>query len=564
VADPPALARPDASSTSGHSASADGALQFVDRQQDAGVTFTHSDGGSGRHYYIEQIGSGCAFIDYDNDGLPDIFAVSGKPLPGYKKTDSPRCELWHNLGGGRFEKVTDKAGLGLRDYGFGVCAADYDNDGYVDLFVTCNGGNHLFHNERNGTFKDVTIAAGVRGMGGISTSACFFDADNDGWVDLYVCHYVRWNIKEDRWCGKEQTKKSYCGPEVYPANPDTLLHNNHDGTFTDVSQKCHIIQPRSKSLGVVSTDVNGDGWQDLYVACDLEPNLLLVNNGDGTFHEDGIQQAVAFGMDGAAEAGMGVTAGDYDNDGRMDLFVTNYSFEMNALYRNAGHNFFTYESQRTAIGPPSLVPLAFGTHFGDFDNDGWQDVVVANGHVLDDCHEQNQALEYAQAMDLYMNRQGKTFDHASRRAGPAFQAKYVGRGLAVGDYDRDGKLDVLVNNINGPLRLIHNESGNIGNWIGIDLQGTKSNRSAIGARVKIKTAAGWQMQEVASGSSYLSQSEFHLHFGIGTAREIEQAVVQWPGSGGKPGPTGTWAPLEANKTHALKESAGHPGQGDKR
>ncbi len=528
---------------------------FRDVQDTAGVHFKHTDGESGRKYFVEQFCSGCGFIDFDNDGFLDIYAVNGALLPGSQVKGHPRHEMFRNRGDGTFENVTDKCGLGSTRFGGGVCAADYDNDGYLEIYVTCFGKNHLYKNKGNGVFEDIAIHAGVAGLECISTSACFFDYDNDGWLDLYVCNYVDYKLSEDRFCGKGKDHKSYCGPEVYHSHADTLYHNNRDGTFTEVSRPSRIIQTRSKSLGVVATDVDNDGWMDLYVTCDLEPNLLLINNRDGTFAERGVEYGVAYGMDGAAHAGMGVSAGDYDNDGNIDLFVTNYSFEMNSLYRNTGQANFTYESLRTGIGPPSLVPLGFGAHFADFDNDGWQDIVVANGHVLDDCHENNQALEYAQPLQLYHNHGGKSFEDVSTTAGPAFQQKYVGRGLAVGDYDNDGRLDILVSNNKGPVRLIHNESSFQHNWIKLQLQGVKANRSAIGARVQVKTRSGMQTQEVYSGSSYLSQSDLRVHFGLGTDTTILEVRVRWPGSGGIPGAEEVWKRLETNRIHRLVEGS---------
>jgi len=530
-------------------------FRFVDVQDRAGVRFTHTDGGSGRKFFVEQFCSGCGFIDYDNDGWLDIYAVQGAPLPGAHPATPPRHMLWRNRRDGTFEDVTDASGLGSHRFGGGVCAGDFDNDGHTDLFVTCFGRNHLYKNLGNGTFKDVAVEAGVADDEGIHTSACFVDFDNDGWLDLYVCRYVGYSLAADRICGAAGKHKSYCGPEVYPARHDILYRNNRDGTFTDVSKQSGIIQPRSKSLGVVATDLDNDGWMDLYVACDLEPNLLLMNNRNGTFREVAAQQGVAYNVDGAALAGMGVAAGDYDNDGRMDLFVTNYSFEMNSLYRNAGGAGFSYESIRTGIGPPSLVPLGFGAQLADFDNDGWLDVIVANGHVLDDCNESNSALEYAQRLQIYRNFRGTRFEDVSSQSGPTFDAKFVGRGLAVGDFDNDGRLDFLVSNNKGPLRLAHNETQNGNRWIRFSLEGTRANRSAIGARVEIATSSGVRVAEVKSGSSYLSQGDLRVHFGLGADTQVSEARVRWPGSGGKPGKVETWRNLASNQEHKLKEGA---------
>ncbi|HEU4751477.1 MAG TPA: VCBS repeat-containing protein, partial [Armatimonadota bacterium] len=317
-------------------------LRFTDVQDAAGLRFVHTDGGSGRKYFVEQFCSGCAFFDYDNDGFLDVYAVNGAPLPGTKADAPPRHRLFHNRGDGTFEDVTERSGMGSTRFGGGVCAGDFDNDGWTDLYVTCFGKNHLYRNVGNGTFKDIAEAAGVAGDGGISTSCTFLDYDNDGKLDLYVCHYVRYRLADDRFCGEVKRGKSYCGPEVFPSHPDSLYHNNGDGTFKDVSKSSGIVHPLSKSLGVVATDINNDGWIDLYVACDLVRNLLFINQKNGTFKEAGVAAGVAYSGDGAAEAGMGVSAGDYDNDGKMDLFVTNYSFEQNALYHNEGNGIFSY------------------------------------------------------------------------------------------------------------------------------------------------------------------------------------------------------------------------------
>jgi enediyne biosynthesis protein E4 len=546
---PAAIAAPAGRDTSS-------AFHFTDAQDSANVRFTHTDGGSGRHFFVEQFCSGCGFIDYDNDGWLDIYAVDGAPLPGMHADQPPRHRFWRNRRDGTFEDVTEKAGLGSTRFGGGVCAGDYNNDGHTDLFVTCFGKNHLYRNMGDGTFRDVAEEAGVADDAGIHTSACFVDYDNDGWLDLYVCRYVEYSLDKDRFCGKGNLHKSYCGPEVFPSRHDILYKNNRDGTFTDVSRASGIIQPRSKSLGVVATDLDNDGWMDLYVTCDLEPNLLLMNNRDGTFRETGVSSGVAYNVDGAALAGMGVASGDYDNDGRMDLFVTNYSFEMNSLFRNMGNGSFDYESIRTGIGPPSLVPLGFGAQFADFDNDGWLDVIVANGHVLDNCNESNQALEYAQKLQVYRNFGGTRFEDVSAASGPAFQQKYIGRGLAVGDYNNDGLLDFLVNDNKGPLRLIRNETQTGNRWLRLQLQGTRANRSAIGARVEVVTRNGRRTGEVKSGSSYLSQGDLRLHFGLADADTADEVHVRWPGSGGKPGATETWRNLASNQTHTLIEGKG--------
>lgn len=524
-------------------------VRFADVQEEAGIRFTHADGGSGKKYFIEQFCSGAGFVDFDNDGFLDVYAVNGAPLPGTRYQQRPRHQFWRNRGDGTFEDLTDRAGLGSTRFGGGICAGDFDNDGWTDLYVTNYGKNHLYRNLGNGRFEDVAERAGVAGKDGdLSTSAAFLDYDNDGLLDLYVCHYVKYDLAHDRWCGIGRTRKRYCGPEVFPPQFDSLYRNNGDGTFSDVSKAAGIRNPNSKSLGVTATDVNNDGWVDLYVACDLMPNLLFINRKNGTFRETGVSAGVAYSGDGAAEAGMGIAAGDYDNDGHMDLFVTNYSFEMNALYRNEGGGIFGYASETTGIGPPGLVHLGFGTRLFDADLDGWQDAVVANGHVLDDCAEQNSALEYAQVLQLFRNVEGRRFAEITRQAGPAFERKFVGRGLAIGDYDNDGDVDLLVSNNKGPLRLIRNGTRTPHQWLSLKLRGTKSNRDAIGARVTVTAGGKKQTQEVCSGSSYLSQSDFRLHFGLAGSDRADLVEVRWPG-----GKTETWSQLQAGKLHLLIE-----------
>lgn len=534
--------------------SRDSALpQFTEVTKQCGLDFIHTDGESGRKFFVEQFCSGCGFVDYDGDGWLDIVAIDGAPLPGYKgKKQHPRAELYRNNHDGTFTKVTDQARFINTGFGGGVCAGDYDNDGYVDLFVTNFGTCKLFHNNRNGTFTDVTVAAHAD-VKGLCTSCAFGDYNRDGFLDLYVCRYLDYSLDQDRWCSQVKGKKSYCGPEVYPGNSDVLLRNNGNGTFTDVSQKSGIAKLKPKSLGVVWTDFNNDGWPDIYLACDLVPNVLWRNNKNGTFTNVALSAGVAYNEDGAAEAGMGVDAQDYDNDGNIDLIVTNYSYESYALYHNEGNGTFTYASSKAGIAEPTLLPLGFGTFFFDFNLDGYKDLFFANGHVLDDIKEYSQSLEYAQKNQLFLNRGNGTFEEVTDRVGAAFQKKYVARGAAVGDFDNDGDLDILVACNKGPLRLLRNDGGNRNAWLTVTLVGTKSNRCGIGARVIAECMGKRQTVEVHSGASYLSQSDLRPNFGFGKAERVDKVKVLWPS-----GIVESFGPFKTRQFVRLTEGTGHP------
>lgn len=526
--------------------------QFTDVTESCGLDFVHTDGGSGRKFFVEQFCSGCGFVDYDGDGWIDIIGISGAPLPGYKSQKTPRAELYHNNHDGTFTKVTDQAHFLNDGYGGGLCAGDYDNDGDVDVFVTNVGTCKLFRNNGDGTFTDATTAAHAD-VKGLCTSSAFGDYDRDGDLDLYVCRYIKYSLDQDRWCSQIKGKKSYCGPEVYPGNSDVLLRNNGDGTFTDVAKTSGIASLKPKSLGVVWTDYNNDGWQDIYLACDLVPNVLWRNNKDGTFTDVALEAGVSYNDDGAAEAGMGVDAQDYDNDGNVDIIVTNYSYESYALYHNEGNGAFTYVSSKAGISEPTLLPLGFGVHLFDFNLDGRRDLFFANGHVLDDVHEYNQTLEYAQKNQLFLNRGNDTFEEVTNKVGAAFQKKFVARGSAVGDYDNDGDFDVLVANNKGPLRLLRNDGGNNNAWLTVKIVGTRSNRDGIGARVTVECAGKRQTAELHSGSSYLSQSDLRLNFGLGNAQRADDVTVLWPS-----GARESFGPQRARQFVRLREGTGSP------
>ncbi len=442
---------------------------------------------------------GVALFDYDNDGLLDIYFVNSLTVDMVKSGGKTRSALYHNNGDGTFTDVTDKAGVGDVGWGMGAVVGDYDNDGFDDLYVTCLGKNHLFHNNGNGTFTDVTDKAGV-GDPRWSTGAAFVDYDNDG-----------------------RLVPVQCGPRGLPGAGDSLYHNNGDGTFTDVSKKAGVSDPEGYyGLGVIVSDFDDDGLQDIYVANDSTPNFLYHNNGDGTFKEIGFTSGTAVNDNGSEQGSMGVTLGDYDHDGRLDLFVTNFADEYNTLYHADAKNSFTDVSYRAKVAEVSLPYVGWGTKFFDYDNDGWQDLFVANGHVYP------QLENYRQRKLVHHNNRDGTFTEVAEQLGPALAEKRVGRGVAFGDIDNDGDVDLVVGDLDGPPQLLRNDGGDANNSVLIKTVGTKSNRDGIGARVKVVAGDLSQMDEVRSGGSYISQSDLRLHFGLEKRTKIDLIEVRWP------------------------------------
>ena len=491
-----------------------GPIEFTDVTAQAGIHFKHHSGAFGKKYLPETIGPGCAFIDYDNDGYQDIILVNSMDWPEQKKSRNTLA-LYHNNKDGTFTDVTAQAGLAVEMYGIGVAVGDYDNDGYDDIYITCVGQNHLFRNLGNGKFQDVTAKAGV-GDPGFSTSAVFFDYDNDGKLDLFVGHYVEWTVATDKFCSLDGANKSYCTPQTYKGQSGRLFHNRGNGTFEDVTQKAGLYDPTSKSLGVALLDYNNDGWMDLFVANDTEPNKLYKNNGNGTFTDEAVTAGVAFSEAGTARAGMGVDAGDYDGSGRQGIVIGNFTNESMALYHNDGTGLFTDEAANSGIGKMSAQSLTFAVFFFDYDLDGLLDVFAANGHVSDDISVVQPNVKYAQPPHLFHDKGKGKFEEMTGRLGHALQRAIVGRGAAYGDFDNDGDLDLLIMANNGPARLLRNENGNQNDMLRVKLVGTKSNRDGIGARVLMKTSKGAkEYAMVKSGSSYCSQSELPLTFGLG-------------------------------------------------
>jgi len=502
-----------------------GGVQFVDITGRAGITFRHV-ASPDKRYIVESMSGGVALFDYDNDGYLDVFLVNSLTVDILKSGGKTRSALYHNNGDGTFTDVTDKAGLADVGWGMGVAAGDYNNDGFDDLFVTCLGRNHLFKNNGNGTFTDVTQAAGV-GDSRWSTGAAFVDYDNDGNLDLFVSNYVDFDVEHLPEFGKGRTCQYkgipvQCGPRGLPGAGDKLFHNNGNGTFTEVSKKAGVSDPDGfYGMGVICSDLDEDGFVDIYVANDSTPSFLYHNNGDGTFKEIGFASGTAVNESGSEQGSMGVTVGDYDHDGRLDLFRTNFADEYNTLFHNDGQNSFTdvsYAAKVAAVG--SYV--GWGTKFFDFDNDGWVDLFVANGHVYP------QVNPYRQHKLLYRNNRNGTFAEVTQQSGAALMEERVSRGVAFGDIDNDGDVDVLVGDLDGPPQLLRNDGGNANNSVLIKTIGVKSNRDGIGARVKVVAGDLKQVDEVRSGGSYLSQSDLRLHFGLEKRTKIDLIEIHWP------------------------------------
>jgi hypothetical protein len=503
---------------------------FTDVTQEAGIRFKHTHGGIGKKYFVEMMGSGAAWFDYDNDGNLDLYLINGALLkpPNPPTAPPPTNVLYRNNGDGTFTDVTAQSGLGDVGYGMGVAVGDIDNDGDADVYVTNFGQNRLYLNNGNGTFTDGTARARV-GNSGFSTSAAFVDYDRDGFLDLYVCRYVQYSIEHDIPCLNPAGEKQYCEVNAYDGADDILYHNNGDGTFTDVSTQVDITGKRGKGLAVTCFDYDDDGDTDIFVANDLSGNILWRNEGNGRFTDVALRAGVQVDLHGKPPAGMGADVGDYDHDGRLDLYISNYQLEPNLLFRNEGKGFFADKTGAAYLSEPTLPFLGFGLGFLDVDLDGNRDLFVANGHVMDDVQRFNPKISYAQTPQLFLNRGDGTFADISRTAGASFRVGRVGRGAAFGDYDNDGDVDVVVACNNGPAVLFRNDTPRKQHFLTLKLIGSQSNRDAVGARVEVITGNLKQVDEVRSGNSYLSRSDLRLNFGLGERKRVDTVRVRWLG-----------------------------------
>ncbi len=501
-------------------------FRFTDVTSQAGLNFQHNNGAYGAKYLPETMGPGCAFLDYDNDGWLDILLVNGQDWPGHPRQRST-MRLLRNNRNGTFADVTKEAGLDIEMFGLGVAVGDYDNDGFPDLYITAVGQNRLFRNNGRGRFVDVTAASGLGSRQAFSTSAMWFDFDRDGLLDLFVCNYVRWSADQDVHCSLDGKNKSYCTPEAYRGSTCWLFRNKGNGTFEDVTAKSGIFDASSKSLGVAMLDVDQNGWPDLFVANDTQPNKLYRNNANGTFTESAVPLGVAFSEDGRARAGMGVDTGDFKRIGRMGIAVTNFDNEMMGLYEFDGRTFVD-RAVAAGVGAASRQRLGFGCLFGDFDLDGNLDLVAVNGHIDDTVRSVGRRASHAQAPHLFLNDGAGRFRDVAPDAGQEFAAPKIARGVATGDFDRDGDLDLLVTANGGPAMLYRCDLANGNRSIRFRLEGRKSNRDAIGAVVQLFDASGMQMQMVKSGSSYLSSSDKALTFGVGKRDAVDRIAIFWP------------------------------------
>jgi enediyne biosynthesis protein E4 len=506
-------------------------IHFRDITAQAGIHFTHNNGAFGKKWLPETMGPGCAFIDYDNDGYPDILLINGEDFPGHPRAGPTTLKLYHNNRNGTFTDVTRKAGLAVPMYGLGVAVGDYDDDGFDDIFVSALGQSHLFHNNGNGTFTDVTKAAGMLGPNEFSTSAAWVDYDRDGKLDLVVANYVQWTEQTDLNCTLDGEHKSYCTPESYKGTSVRLWHNLGGGKFEDATQKAGLGDPTSKSLGIAILDANGDGWPDILIANDTQPNKLYLNKKNGTFEERGVAAGIGFSEDGVARAGMGVDAADYDRSGHPSVIISNFANQMVSLYHNEGNGLFVDEAPQSEVGRATLVTLGFGCFFFDYDNDGWPDIFVADGHIEDQIEKVQKRVSYAEPPHLFRNLGGGKFEEVTAQMGNGFAAPKVARAAAYADIDNDGFLDLLLTTNHGPAYLFHNEDGT-NHSLRVKLAGTKSNRDGIGAVVHVTSGDGInkdkQSKMLRSGSSYLAQSELVLTFGLGSQPKADSVEIQWP------------------------------------
>ena len=525
-------------------------FRFTDVTNAAGIHFQHNSGAYGGKLLPETMGSGCAFLDYDRDGWQDILLVNGMDWEGHKGAPTA-LKLYRNNRNGTFTDVTRSAGLDLEMYGMGVAVGDYNNDGFPDIFVSCVGQSRLFRNTGKGTFVEATKQCGLLGHTGFSTSALWIDYDRDGLLDLFVCNYVRWSAEHDVFCSLDGVHKSYCTPEAYRGDTCWLFHNRGDGTFEDVTAKSGIFDSSSKSLGVAMFDYDGDGWPDLLVANDTQPNKLYKNLHNGKFKDVAVEAGLAFSADGKARAGMGVDTGEFDGSGKPGVAITNFDNEMIGLYRSVKAGVYDDVSTSAGVGLASQNTLGFGCAFLDVDLDGALDLGVVNGHIDDTVRSIRGNVGYAQAPQLFLNDGAGKFRDVAGEIGGDFAAPKVGRGLAVGDFDRDGDLDLLMTTNNGQAFLFRNDLATGNRSVRFRMVGKKSNADGIGAVVRIYCGGVMQSRMVRGGSSYLSQSELPVTFGVGRRDKVERVVVEWPS-----GRTEEFKDLASGKEYAVTETVG--------
>ncbi len=528
-------------------------VHFTDVREAAGITFKHDATMSEDKNYIETMGSGVGWIDYDQDGLMDLYFVQSTGTEWYKPPRPLRSALYHNNGDGTFTDVTEKAGVGTEGfYGQGVAVGDYDNDGYPDMLVTGYGHTILYHNNGNGTFTDVTAKAGVADEGNWSTSAGWFDYDKDGYLDLLICNYIQWTPKTNLWCGDHKPGyRAYCHPDNYRGERIKLYHNNRDGTFTDVSDVSGVGKPEAKGMGVVLADLNNDGWPDIMIANDTWPNFLFLNNHDGTFRDVSFISGVVASDDGKYEAGMGVDAADVDGDGWLDIYVTHLASELNRLYHNNHDESFDDATFSSGLGNKAINLSGVSAKMFDYDNDGWIDIFQTNGAMLDNITMYHSEISFPEPKLMFRNQGRGKFEKVSDQMGADFMKPTVGRGMAVADFDNDGDLDVAISNSNDYPQLLRNDGGNANHWLEVMLLGVKSNRDGRGTALKLTSEGFVEYRQAEGGMSYMSAHDPRIHFGLGQRKSVESLVITWPS-----GIVDKLVNVPINQTITVKEGVG--------
>jgi hypothetical protein len=528
-------------------------VRYTDVRKAAGITFLQDATATEEKYYLETMGTGVAWLDYDQDGLMDLFFVQSAATDIYHPPQPLRSALYHNNGDGTFTDVTEKSGLaGAGHYGQGVAVGDFDNDGFPDLYVTGYGRAILYHNNHDGTFTDVTAKAGVADEGGWSTSAGWFDYDKDGWLDLLVTNYIEWSPKNNLWCGDHRPGyRSYCHPGNYKGQKTKLYHNNHDGTFSDVSEASGVGKPESKGMGVVLADFNNDGWPDIAIANDSWPNFLFLNKHDGTFQDVSFVSGMAASEDGRYEAGMGIDAADVDGDGWQDLYITHLDFELNRLYHNNQNGSFDDVTFKSGIGNKAILLSGVSMKFLDYDNDGWNDILQLNGAMLDNVNLYHGEVSYKEPLLMFRNLGKGQFEKVSESLGPDFMRPIVGRGLATADFNNDGGIGIVTNNRGDYPSLLRNDGATANDWAEFLLIGTRSNRDGIGASLKLTSEGFVHVEQSKGGMSYMSASDPRIHFGLGKRSKIESLEITWPS-----GQVDKLANVPIDRILAIKEGVG--------